>query len=319
MPFTAASNAAFLSKPRPFFASPEPAGRRIVCGFSYLQRIRKGATTNIWFPSTLHQAVAERIEAGDASVLDEFRMEWAAIRQFELLQEADNFYIYDLEVANFKRAFEDIMKMRAGGYRVTVITLGHYIEPTDYDELRILDRRLQDEITRIIHMLFLEDQSAEESFHLAEALKTSQWHYAEALPHVAMTLGAAGLFNKTSSPAFRQQKLSQGFFRILELLPQRHIAHDVAVGLTLPDASKERNWVFLARKEHQYHAFQTALGTVFSQFDHISLGALHERANAGREAMPVMHHMRGYGDRLNSSYDKQNRAMAREVAGWGLN
>ena len=211
MPFMAASNAAFLSKPRHFFASPEAAGRRIVCGFSYLQRIRKGATTNIWFPSTLHQAVAERLEAGDTSVLDEFHVEWAAIRQFELLQEADNFYIYDLEVTNFKRAYEDIMKMRAGGYRVTVITLGNYVEPTDYDELQILDRRLQDEITRIIHMLFLEEQSAETSAKHADALKTRQWNYAEALPHVAMTLGASGLFNKSAADVLHQQKLTQHF------------------------------------------------------------------------------------------------------------
>jgi len=281
-----------------------------VCSFSYLQRIRKSATTNIWFPSDLHQAVAERIEAGDTSVLDEFNVEWAAVRQFELLQEADNFYIYDLEVTNFKRAYEDILKMRAGGYRVTLITLGNYIEPTDYDELRLLDIRLQDEITRIIHMLYLEEQSTASSRGHCETLRSGNWNYTEALPHVAVTLGAMNVFNKSSTHILRQQKLTHRFFQILDLLPQRHIVHDVAVGLTLPDATKERNWVYLAHTEHQYHAFQQVLGTVFGQFDHISLGALHERKNAGRETMPMMHHMRGYGERLAPQHQKYYRDLA---------
>lgn len=306
--FTAASHAAFLPKPVPFFASPEAAGRRIVCGFSYIQRIGKGAATEVWFPSSLQEKVAARVLAGDASVLDEFHVEWAAVRQFELLQEADNYYIFDLKVENFVRAYDDIVKMRAKGYRITVITMGNYVEPQHYDELRILDARLQDEITQIINMLYLEEQSLVESKAHAVDLGEGAWDFAEALPHVAMTLGAASLFGKAAKD--RQSLLKTNFFRILGLLPQRHMEHDVALGLALPEASKKKNWVYCAPAEYTYHAFQTALANVFRAADHISLDALHERANAAGEAMPVMHHMRGYGDHLRGGHGDQHRALA---------
>jgi hypothetical protein len=306
--FTVASNAAFCPKPAPFFASPQPSGRRIVCGFSYLQRIGKGATTDLWFPASLCEDVAARVLAGDTSVLDKFHVEWAAVRQFELLQEAGNLAIEDLEFMDFKRAFLNLMKMRAGGYRVTVITLGRYDETGEDDDLRILDARLQDEITRLIHMLYLEEESALLSGECAGSLERGAWRYAEALPHVAMTLGAAQLFGKAAKD--RNSSLKAHFFRILDLLPQRHLVHDVAVGLTLPDASKEKNWVYLAKGEHQFPAYMRMLSGVFSSFDCVSLSGLHERANAASEVMPVMHHLRGYGDRLRPEQDGKNRAMA---------
>ena len=337
-----AASAVFKPQPVPIFVSPEAAGRRIVCGFSYVQRIGKGAHTEVWFPASLQEKVAARVLAGDASVLDEFHVEWAAVRQFELMQEADNYYIFDLKVEHFSRAYEDVLKMRAKGYRITVITMGNYVEPTHYDELRILDVRLQDEITRLIHMLYLEEQSVAESKIRTGELCAGMWDFTQALPHVAMTLGAADLFAREfgrcedvndsddesndlrgkkkkgdtgdqsgikAARKLHQHKLSRQFFRILELLPQRHIAHDVAVGLALPEASKKKNWVYCAPGEYTYHAFQTALATVFRASDHISLSALHERANAKPEIMPVMHHMRGYGDR-GPDQESQNRAMA---------
>ncbi len=337
--FSAASSAVSKSGPIPIFASPEAAGRRIVCGFSYIQRIGKGAATEVWFPSSLQEKVAARVLAGDASVLDEFHVEWAAVRQFELLQEADNYYIYDLKVEHFTRAFDDIMKMRAKGYRITVITMGNYVEPSHYDELRILDAKLQDEITQLIHMLYLEEQSLAETKRHASKLCANTWDFANALPHVAMTLGAANLFtrdfglseeqeededeegstkkkgesgdtrNAKKALKARQQRLSQHFFKILEMLPQRNIAHDIAVGLTLPESINRKSWVYCAPGEFQYNAFQTALANVFRAADHISLGALHERADASTEIMPVMHHMRGYGDR-SPAHDEQNRAAA---------
>jgi hypothetical protein len=343
--FSAAS-AVFRPPSAPYFISPNAAGRRIVCGFSYIQRIGKSAATEVWFPSSLHEKVAARVLAGDASVLDEFQVEWAAVRQFELMQEADNFYIYDLKVEHFTRAYEDIMKMRAKGHRITVVTMGKYVEPVFYDELRILDERLQVAIAQIIQMLYLEEQSLAETGVHRRALREGAWDFAGALPHVAMTLGAADLFGREDDKsvnekgktdgqrgksgaqgggngALRQhkQRLSQHFFRILDLLSRKHITHDVAVGLALPEAQSRQNWVYCAPGEYQYHAFQTALATVFRSFDHISLGALHERAGAGREAMPVMHHMRGYGDRC-GAHDNQNReaaAFLREAGALGLN
>jgi hypothetical protein len=350
----AAMRAVLLSKSRParFFATGEPAGRKIVCGFSYLQRIRKPAAIDLWFPDSIKQAVAERVLAGDTSVLDEFKVEWAAVRQFELLQEADNLSIWDMRVENPNKTFYYLIKMRGGGYRVTVITLGRYAEVGETDELQILDVRLQDEITRLIHMLYLEEQSAEMTGSCAEALRKGTWDYTHELPHVAVTLGSMRMFsrqrvfneegedcgeNKESGKKkgggdawgakgfarkVSQEKLSQHFFHILGLLPQRHVVHDVAVGLTLPEASKQKNWVYIAEEGCTYHEFQQAMANAFRAFDHISLDALSERPGKTRDEMPLMHHMSGYGDRLNADSENYYRGMAsqmREMGMHGLN
>ncbi|NTU76887.1 MAG: hypothetical protein HGA90_03610, partial [Alphaproteobacteria bacterium] len=271
-------SAAACSNSRAFFAPSEIRGRKIVGGFSYLQRVGKAAATDLWFPSDLQEEVAARLAAGDASVLDAFQVEWAAVRQFELLREAGNLAIEDLEVANFKRAFQNLMKMRAGGYRVTVVTLGRYASPGKGDDLRLLDQKLQEEITRLIHMLYLEDQSAVLSAAQADQLRREAWRYAEALPHVERTLVVESLLGKRTGRD--ASPLRERFFHLLEGLPQRHIAHDVAVGLTLPEAAAERNWIYLAKAEHRFSAFQTALANVFRAADCLSLGALQERAGA---------------------------------------
>lgn len=332
---------AFISKARSpesprFFISPPPAGRRIVCGFSFVQRIGKDASTDVWFPSSLQESVAERVLAGDASVLDDFRVEWAAVRQFELLQEAGNLHIEDLEVTNFNKAYYYLVKMRAGGHRVTVVTLGNYVEPASYDELSIMDRRIQDEITRLIHMLYLEEQSAEMTEANAEKREQGKWNYMDALPHVALTLGAMGLFVRPEAPAtddesdfyapqkkrkkksgdgfshnYRQRNLSQRFFQILDLLPQNHISHDVAIGLALPEAIAQQNWVYIPLAERQYARFQQAMSAVFSSFDHINLGALHGRENAPSEIKAVSPTMRGYGDRFSKESLDFHRTLAR--------
>ncbi len=298
-----AASRVLMAAPRRLFPSPTSAGRRIVCSFSYLQRIGKAATTDVWFPA-----------ARDApAALDAFRVEWAAVRQFEVLQEAGNLAIEDLDVAHLTRSFERLMKMRAGGYRVVVVTLGRYTGPGADDELRILDRRLQDEIARLVHMLYLEEQSVAASRANDAALCAGTWAWAHALPHVALTLGAMRLFERGPAQSLRQERLSRRIFHILDCLPQRHIVHDVTVGLTLPEASKQNHWVYIPRREHQFAEFQKALGAVFGAFDHVALGALQGRAKPGREIMPAMRHMTGYGQRLRPVNVAEQRALARAV------
>lgn len=309
--FSAASATA-LGQPSVWFDSPCPVGRKIVCSFSYIQRIGKGAVTEVWFPAGLSQAVAERIVAGDASALDGFHVEWAAVRQFELMQESDNYYIYDLRVTDFKRAYDDIMKMRARGYRLAVVTMGRYVDPSFEDELRLLDERLQEEISQCVRMLYLGEQSAQETRRHASALRQGVWDVVQALPHVAMTMGAQRLFSKEGRSSFtaRQRHLTERFFHILSLLPQRAMAHDVAVGLAIPDAKNRKNQVYRPDGDSQFTAFQNALSAVFRFADHLSLGALHERGGAGREVMATVRHMRGYGDR-DPAQEDLNRACAR--------
>ncbi len=257
-----------VSHPR-FFAAQPACGRRILAGFSYLQRIGKGARTRLWFPEKL---LKEKVE-------------WAAVRQFELLQEAGNLAIDELEVADIKKSFLAWGKMRAGGYRLVVLTLGDYADAPAQDDLQILDQKIQEEITRMIHFLYLSEQSGQESAARAAELGKGKWSVAQNLPHVGAALGATKLF-KPKNACLAEET----FFEILGRLPSQHIMHDVAVGLALPDATKEKNWIYLAKGEHQAAAFFGALGA--------SMGEM------------IGTQMRGYGDRLTPQSERFHRALA---------
>src|ERR1700723_2575492 len=97
--------AAEISNPstKSFFVSPRPAGRRITAGFSWLQRIGKAASFDVWFPQALRHTLNRLVEEGHDIGSEHFPAEWAAVRQFELLQEAGNYKIYDLDAANLSR------------------------------------------------------------------------------------------------------------------------------------------------------------------------------------------------------------------------
>lgn len=250
----------FFAPSAPRLFSAPPSGRRILAGFSYLQRIGKGAQTRLWFPE----------KWGGETI------EWAAVRQVELFQEAGNLAIDDLEVSEIKRSFMAWSKMRAGGYRVVVLTLGRYEDAQEADDLYILDKKIQDEITRLIHFLYLAEQSEEASAAQTALLEKNLWAMETALPHVAMVLGEKHLFKPQ-----KQTREEEAFFEILAKLPSRHVLHDVAAGLALPDAAKEKNWVYLAKGEHKPAAFFAALGD--------TMGTM------------IQHSPRGHGDRSVSS------------------
>lgn len=248
----------FSSRPR-FFSAP-PTGRRITACFSYMQRIGKGARTRLWLPDDFP---AENVE-------------WAAARQFDLLQEAGNLSIDDLEVGEIKRSFQAWGKMRAGGYSVAVLTLGHYAPGAD--DLDRLDQKIQDEITRMIHFLYLADASESLNKARKTAFGEDRWNLKKSMPHVAMALNERGLFKPKT-----QRLAEETFFAILEKLPRNRILHDTAVGLALPDASKEKNWIYIAKGEHRAAAFFAALGETLGE-------AIHAQ------------HMRGYGDRITPAH-----------------
>ena len=125
----------------------------------------------------------------------DFPAQWAAVRQFELLQEAGNISIYDLDPEHLMRTMRDLTShMHGGGYRVTIATIGSYGAPNMGDELAILDRCLQTRISTLINMLYLEEQSEHLNAALAENLRLEKWDYQNALPHIGVTLGARDLF-----------------------------------------------------------------------------------------------------------------------------
>lgn len=255
-------------QPGRFFAAPQ-TGRRIMAGFSYLQRIRKGATTEVWFPQELDLDQPEAVE-------------WAAVRQFELLHETDNMYIYDMDVNDLRYSLENISKMRAGGYRLVVITLGCYTARFDQDDLRILDEKLQEEITHMIHFLYSSELSEIANAPHTLSLEQGTWSLEENLDHVALALRTKHLF-KPEKETLRERV----FFYLLKNLPANHVLHENAVGLQVPDATKEKNWVYVAKGENQLWQFQQTITTVFENLD---------------KNRATMTHMRGYGDHLKEGF-----------------
>ncbi len=291
---------------RDFFASPQPAGRKITAGFTYLQRISKAANFDIWFPDELKEKLVQIHEINATH----FPAQWAAVRQFELLQESGNHKIYDLDPENMKRATLDVSRsMRAGGYRITVATIGTYHETSMGDELEILDHNLQERIGQMIHMLYLDSQSDEENTRNKAALADRTWDLRKTLPHIGMVLGARDLFypadvedeksrdkkdgKKGGSDAVsmtsRKHRNAQQFFDILNTLPQNHIVHDTVIGLQLPELNGVNQWNYIAAPDETLAAFNRVIGDLFHA--------------------PTFH-LRGYGDRLNESSDRFYRSAA---------
>lgn len=247
-----------------FFNAPQQ-GREILAGFSFWQRIGKGARTRLWLGEEA------QLEAQQSATR---KIEWAAIRAFELFQEGDNLCIDDLEVTDLRRSMLAHQRMRGGGYRLVIATLGRYRGARGAaDDLTALDARLQEEISRLIHFLYLDEASAARCTQTRRALEGGEWSCAQALPHLAQTLSARALFKPEA--AARDERV---FFEILQSLPARHIVHETALGLTLPDATKERNQPYIAKAECRASAFFGAIGACLGQ----ELPAPHPRAHGDR-------------------------------------
>lgn len=397
-PFQQAASEYGVSKS--LFASPPAAGRKITAGFSFLQRIGKAASIDVWFPGELQQQLDQLLVRGGQLGPDHFPAEWAAVRQFELLQDAGNYKIYDMRADYITRSLHELTRsMRGGGYRVTVATLGSYTSELEKDDLEILDQRLQKRLSHLIHMLYLEEQSAAINQKMSEALINGSWDYNSALPHVGVTLGARDLFRPVDatvwqtkaniviprfphiyhtsslkgwvhglgvqdsdynqpfvcvgrkpeageyriqhgayqfaqadagrevtlsymhnaqgcgeprklSPTERKHKLARQFFSILDELPNKHIVHDTAVGLQLPECIGENEWIYVTAGDESFGAFNRLLTDLFTPFDGISMGALDGRADAGSEIKSCAQHLRGHGDRLTPDAEQFYRSLA---------
>ncbi|MDD3181719.1 MAG: hypothetical protein PHD48_02800 [Alphaproteobacteria bacterium] len=260
-----------------FFSAPT-TGRRIIAGFSHLQRVGKGTSTNVWFPEK-------------EATLDAGQIEWAAVREFDVLQEADNYYIYDMNVSDLKYSYQNIGQMRAGGYRISIVTLGRYTAHNDMDDLQILDIKLQEEITRMIHFLYLSELSEQACHKNAAALDANTWCLENNLEHIALTMATKRLYKPQ-----KETLAERTFFDILARLPKHHIIHDNGVGLQLPESTKEKNQVYVAKGENQLWQFQQTITTVFENLD---------------KNRATMTHMRGYGDHLKEGFsDWQRQSLA---------
>ncbi|MFA5040465.1 MAG: hypothetical protein WC464_02380 [Bdellovibrionales bacterium] len=298
------SRAGDTSFSRSYFESPQPAGRKITTGFTYLQRIGKSGSYDVWFPEELKRELDARLAKGLSIGAEQFPAQWAAVRQFELLQEAGNYKIYDLDCEIMQRAITDLTRsMRSGGYRITVATIGRYEETSQGDELEILDRRLQEGIAQMIHMLYMEEESGAANAENDARLAAGQWDYRQELPHIGVVLGACDMFRPEKSRT-RKHKMARQFFDILSRLPQNHIVHDTAVGLQLPELIGENQWLYIADPEETFAAFNRLFVDLFDKFDGVSLSHLQGCGDGHEEVKATSLFMRGYGDRLNESSDR---------------
>ena len=293
---------------RQFFESPPSAGRKITAGFTYLQRIGKAASFDVWFPDLLKRAIEARMAQGLSIGPEQFPAEWAAVRQFELLQESGNHKIYDLDPQMLQRSMLDLSKsMRAGGYRVTVATLGTYHDDHAGDELEILDRDLQERISQMIQMLYLDKQSEDANAEIDARLAADKWDYRRDLPHVGIVLGAEELFQSLTTHKHRH---ARQFFNIINKLPQNHILHDTAIGLQLPELNGRNQWNYVAHPEETLGAFNRVLGDLFSKFDGVNMGRLQGNEKAVCEIKASTLHLRGYGDHMNENTAGIYRSMS---------
>lgn len=292
------------------FDAPFASGRHIVAGFTWLQRMGKGACWDLWFSQSQRDTVEALLSAGCPLSADMFPAEWAAVRQFELLQEAGNDKIYDLKVDHLTRTLQDLTKsMHGGGYRVTVVSIGNYLGESGRDELEILDRSLQSKLSQMMMFMYLEEQSIARNAASDRILQEGNWDWREALPHIGATFNARRLFKPadTESASGRRYHMAQDFFEIISALPNRHIVDDTAVALELPTATEEGEWIYIPLPGESYQSFNRFMSDVFGPFDGVSLSALDGRDGAGREVKACSQHMRGYGDRFNDSADHFRR------------
>lgn len=295
------------------FEAPHASGRRITAGFTWLQRMGKGACWDLWFPQSQRVVVESLLRAGCSLTPDMFPTEWAAVRHFELLQEAGNDKIYDLKVEHLTRTLTDLTKsMHGGGYRVTVVTVGSYDGDASRDELEILDRSLQTRLSQMMLFMYLEEQSSKRNSDADSAIREGRWDWRDALPHIGATFNARRLFKPLDpdSRAGRRHKFAQDFFELVGGLPSSHIVDDTAVALELPSATAEGEWIYLPSLDESYQCFNRFMDNVFSPFNGISLAALDGREGAGPEIKACSVHMRGYGEGLRQRLDEHHRRLA---------
>jgi len=116
------------------------------------------------------------------------------------------------------------------------------------------------------------------------------------------------------SDAGKRHRLAKQFFDILALLPQKHIVHDTAIGLQLPESINENQWIYIAREGEKVGDFVQLMDNLFAPFNKMSLSELDGRADACREVKSTVSHMQGYGDRLSAESDQFYRNLARCTA-----
>jgi hypothetical protein len=101
-------------------------------------------------------------------------------------------------------------------------------------------------------------------------------------------------FSEKIHQSDRKHIRAKHFFEILSLLPQKHVLHEMAIGLQLPESVNENQWIYIAPDGEKVGDLARLLDNLFAPF-----------------GKPTVTHMRGYGDRLTPASVQFQRALAR--------
>lgn len=247
------------------------AGRTITHGMSYLQRISRGGQMLLWQPPGL-QTRPLRFD----------QLDWAAVRQVEILQESSAQAIESMEIEEGLRSIREHAMMRGGGLRMVVITAGTTNHPRADNDQQTFDRTLRERLRSMDRMHWLDDFSRQAALLVNQAGQ----NLPERLPHIYTTLNAANVFNRTHTLPCTD---ATRFLTAIDSLPQRQgFEHDIMIGLKEPRADAHARREFNRLPERLYMGFVNAL---ISSFSHFGL-------------MPTAIHMRSYGDHLKGHWSK---------------
>ncbi len=238
------------------------SGRRVVCGLSYMQRVRFGGQFTLWQPPTAR----DRAPTG--------RVDWVSAQQVEFLQE-NSVILESMEIMEGLRSIREHAMSRAGGLRVTIITAGVSDRPASVNDQQDFTRLLQDKLRHMDQMRWLDEFG-----QAASAMLTlSGLSLPERVPQLYTTLGAAQIYRRSTAT----HQAVQGFLnQVTAVTPANSSQHDVMIGIKEPRCAANNQRPFNRLTERLYLGFFGALSATYAHFG----------------LMPTALHMRSYGDHV---------------------
>jgi hypothetical protein len=266
---------------RPFYSVQEkdPA-RRIACGFTYVERIGKTkAQKRLWSVGTTENEEPDSFadlppqtgfytKRGAPFHFDPALVDYVAVREAQLCLREDNLMLYDMDVAKMSNAFRDLRTLRSAGFRIVVMTAGHYVGFGD-DEETLLDRKLKTQIRQIVNIH--EKPSALFTEAHNWAIRRNLWHLNETIPPLLKTNEDERAFFNMVGTISATKPLLWG-----QAPP---LGHKVDLGTALPDHRERLHWIYCVDPENGLLAFHNAIAA--------NLGSLDM-------ACPIVHHMKGH-------------------------
>jgi hypothetical protein len=248
--------------------------RRILCGFTYVERVGKTkAHKKLWAGETDDRTLDASavygfaLRNGASLVLDPGAVDYVSVREAQLCLREDNLLLYDMDASKPMQAWRDMRTMRSAGFRLVVVTMGHYRRSGE-DEERRLDHGLKTQLEQIAHLL--PRPSARITEAQTWAIQRRLWQLDAILPPLLRADSDERAFLETVRSLSDAPPLFAG-----EAPP---LSHRVELGLALPDHRARLSWLYVVKPENALAQFHAALAANLAALD---------------LACPTVHHMKG--------------------------